>query len=114
MWEGRPAELTAERPAKGRVRDSSNDPALGIQTKIVGAEEHAVRVGPEVGCESVRAEVLVEDSADGREIDLQPEAETEFLAELARAQTRVILTGLYRWPDGKECDASILWISTRR
>lgn len=112
MWKDRPAELTASPPLKRPVRDSTNDPSAGIRTKIIGVEERVVRVTPEVGCKDVFVQVLVTDSTNGRKIDLQPE--TASLGTLARSQATVILTGLYRWPGSKECDASIAWVSTRR
>jgi hypothetical protein len=112
MWKDRPAELTTNPPSKRPVRDSSNDPSAGIQSKLMGAEATGVRVGPEVGCETVGVQVLVTDSADGRTIDLQPD--TVSLTRAARNQKGVVLTGLYRWPAGRECDASILWISAGR
>jgi len=112
MWKDRPAELMTDPPSKQPVRDSSNDPAAGLHTKIIGTEENAVRVGPEVGCENVSVQVLVTDSADGRRIDLQPD--TQSLTTLARNQKNVVLTGLYRWSGSRECDASIMWVSTVR
>jgi hypothetical protein len=94
------------------VRDSSNDPAFGIQTRILGAKENAIRVGGEVGCKEIFVQALVSDSAEGRTIDLQPKA--QLFATLAREQAAIVLTGLYRWPKGNECDASILWVSPGR
>ena len=73
MWSGRPPELVASAPHKRPLRDSSNDPAAGIHTKILGTTESLVRVSPEVGWESVHVSVFVTDSADGRTIDLQPD-----------------------------------------
>jgi hypothetical protein len=109
MWH-RPPELVARASSEQPVRDSSNDPATGIHTRLVGAGKN-VRVSPEAGCKSVHVNVLVTDSADGRTIDLQPEQQS--LAALAQAQREVVLTGLYRWPGG-ECDASILWVPMSR
>jgi hypothetical protein len=107
MWKDRPAELTANPHPQRPVRDSSNDPAEGIHTTISSAQGSSIRVTPAVGCKEVDVQVLVTDSAKGRRIDLQPE--TGSLVNLARAHTSVSLTGLYRWPGGKDCDASIVW-----
>jgi hypothetical protein len=112
MWKNRQAVLVAGPPSKRSVRDSSNDPAFGIHANILGAEENAVRVSGEVGCKEVFVEVLVRDSAEGRKIDLQPQAQS--LTALASTRAEVVLTGLYHWPKGGECDASILWASTGR
>ena len=112
MWKDRPAELVDNPHSKWSVRDSTSDPATGIQTKIIGAEDNAIHVSPEVGCEFVSHEVLVEDSAKGRIINLQPTLQE--LASLAKRHESVVLTGLYRWPSGRGCDASILWVTTGR
>lgn len=112
MWKDRSAELLDNPPSNRPVRDSSNDPAAGLQTKIIGAEENTIRVSPEVGCEFITLGVLVADSATGRKIDLQPA--TQELASLAKTHSAVILTGFYRWPGSKGCDASILWVTTGR
>ena len=110
MWKDRSAELLDNPPSNRPVRDSSNDPAEGLQTKIIGAEENTIRVSPEVGCEFITLGVLVADSATGRKIDLQPA--TQELASLAKTHSAVVLTGFYRWPGSKGCDASILWVTT--
>ena len=110
MWKNRPAELVAGAPFQQPVRDSSNNPAAGIRTRVLGANKYVIHVDPEIGCQVVRPAVSVTDSAAGRKVDLQPNPEE--LAALAAARSTAILTGLYRWPGGRECDASILWIST--
>lgn len=110
MWKDRSAQLLDNPPSNRPVRDSSNDPAAGMQTKIIGAQENTIRVSPEVGCEFVTPGILVADSATGRKIDLQPA--TQELASLAKTHASVVLTGFYRWPGSKGCDASILWVTT--
>jgi hypothetical protein len=110
MWRDRPAQLLDNPPDKRPARDSSNDPAAGMQTTIIGAEETTIRVSPGVGCEFITPGVLVADSATGRKIDLQPPAQQ--LATLAKTHPAVVLTGFYRWPGSKGCDASIVWTTT--
>ena len=112
MWKDRPALLMDGPPSKRPVPDLSNNPAGGIRTKIIGTEENAIHVTADAGCDTVGLEMSVKDSAAGREI--QFESARQSLASLAKAQATVVLTGLYRWPGGKECDASILWAADER
>lgn len=104
MWRDRRPELVDRPRSKRSVRDSSNDPATGLHTQIIGTAENVIRVSPEAGCRNVSVEVLVQDSEKGRKIDIQPA--TQELAPLAKAHAQVVLTGLYRWPVGNECDAN--------
>lgn len=107
LWKGRPAELAPQPASAWRVRDSGNDPATGVHTRIIGTQDGALRLAPGTGCEDKTIGVTVIDSAKGRTIDLQPT--TESFLNLAKARTAIILTGLYRWPNSNDCDASILW-----
>jgi hypothetical protein len=107
IWQGRAPELVERPSSKRPIRDSGNDPALGIRTEIIGAKGYVFQVLPEVGCTSVTLGVSVQDTGKGRTINLQP---LEELPALAKVHSPVILTGVYRWPDSKECDASILWV----
>jgi hypothetical protein len=106
-WKDRPAEAVPRPSSKWEVRDASNDPATGIHATLLRAEEHLVTVNPEVGCKSVTVGLLVTDSPQGRTIELEPRAES--LLPLAGVRSQVVLSGLYHWPEGGECDAEILW-----
>ena len=100
-------------PQRGIHLDhSSITPATGIRTRIIGVDEHSIRVSPQAGCDSVTVGALVTDSPAGRKINLDPAMED--FAVLAQARTAIVATGLYHWPGGKACNASIIWARAGR
>jgi hypothetical protein len=109
IWKDQPALLMTPPVFKWAPGDLSNDPAAGIRTVIISADENnTIRVGPGTGCSMFGVDMLVWDTPTGRRIELQE------LRALANARATVVLTGVNHWPKSTECGASILWASTQR
>ncbi len=109
-WSDKPAVAMLPPVFKRAVQDSSNDPSAGLKAKIVslGAYDN-VNLNPNSGCTSVKPEVLVRDTAGGRQIEM--EEFKEDLTQLATMHANVSLTGVSHWPNDGSCSASILWAS---
>lgn len=45
-------------PTIGIARDSSNDPAVGVHAKVVGANNGILQTGPNLGCSNVQVNVV--------------------------------------------------------
>ena len=79
----------------------------GVRATVMGAKENTIEVNPQVGCTYISVHVLVDDSVRACVINFEPAGDS--FGKLARRHDDVVLTGLYHWPHGAGCDASIVW-----
>jgi len=107
-----PELVSAPDLPSGSNTDYGNDPTSGTQTRIVGVDEHGIQTGPELNCNLEFIDVLVLDSARGRDIEVgyfSPSNPGTLLPVIARQHAASIFTGLNRWPNAHGCTAAIAW-----
>ena len=92
--------------------DYTSDPATGVHTRIAGLDNRGIHLGPELGCDLRSWNVVVRDSAAGRDIEagyFHTKRPGRLLTLVSRDQMSVSLTGIKRWRDNRGCAASIIW-----
>jgi hypothetical protein len=107
-----PELVSAPDLPNGSNTDYGNDPTSGTQTRIVGVDEHGIRTGPELSCNLEFIDVIVLDSAHGRDIevgDIYPSNPDTLLPVIALHRAATTFTGLNRSSNAHGCTASIAW-----
>lgn len=92
--------------------DYGNDPTSGTQSQIVSMDEHGILTRPELRCSLEFIDVIVLDSAHGRDIEVgyfSSSSPGTLLPVVERQHAAVVFTGLNLWPGGHSCTASIAW-----
>jgi len=107
-----PELVSAPDLPNGSNTDYGNDPTSGTQTRIVGVDEDEIQTGPELSCNLEFINVIVLDSARGRDIEvgeIYPSNPGRLLPVIARHHAATTFTGLNRWSDAHGCTASVAW-----
>jgi hypothetical protein len=92
--------------------DRGNDPRAGVQARISAVDERGIHATGQMGCKLESVNVIVNDSARGRRIEVgyfYGSSPGTLLPEIARHHNLTTFTGLYRWPAERSCTASIAW-----
>jgi hypothetical protein len=106
QWGKKPAVLVPKPVTKHLVKDFSNDPERGVAvSKLTHVHNQYFQTSVELGCKGFAPSVSVIDSGSGRRISLG----VFDVGAIQNPRARHRITGLDRWPDGKNCSVAILW-----
>ena len=107
-----PNDAKLSSPARPQPADYSNDPRSGLHSRFLRIDRNGIHLAPEAGCDLQSWDMVVRDSAKGREIEADffyANYPGKLLPEIARDRMPVVLSGVTR-PSGKDlCAASIVW-----